>query len=77
MTDFQALLLFLAFVFVFGCASLAFLVSNLEGDEMIANHKAFWGGFWSVFRHPITIYSIGFSTGFLAHALFQIWELIK
>ena len=31
--------------------------------------KEFWGGFWSVFRHPVTIYAFGFAGGFATHGI--------
>ena len=39
--------------------------------------KPFWDGFWSVFRHPVTVYGIGFSHGFVVYALLQLWGLTK
>ncbi len=34
--------------------------------------KPFWDGFWSVFRHPVTVYFCGFMAGFVVCAALEI-----
>lgn len=41
----------------------------LLGEWSPEAKRMFWDGFWSAFRHPMMIYGLGFTAGFVVRGL--------